>query len=299
MKCKTLIIWSALLLLGGLQGYAQQELSHYASGEEGIKCATMPGPGWYSRMYVDHYKATTLRDAGGDVIDIGFDLDITVFAPNIIWFPDFKFFGADYGMYMVLPVVRQELTIELAGIHETAHGLGDINFNPLLLSWHTPRSDIVATFSMYIPTGDYDPQNVVNPGYGYYTYMLSLGATCYSKDRAWSGAFISRYEFNSEKDGIDVKPGERFQFDWGVARNVAQLWEVGLAGFCSWQVADDTGADVVWDPSDHDRLFAIGPEVSYFHYPSTLNISLKHLVEFGGRDRPEGSATWLTLTKIM
>lgn len=292
-------VTALVLVFGAVSGFSQQEIGHYANGEEGIKGASMPGPGIYGRLYLDYYVANALKDADGNVQDIGFNLDLQVAAPCFVWFPPVKILGADYGMYMVVPIVRQEITIEDFGVQATGRGLGDICLNPVLLSWHGAKGDVTAGLGTYIPTGDFDPAKTANPGFGYSTYMLTLGGTYFPEgQRVISMSALGRYEVNSKKDGIDIQPGDRFQFDWGIGANLSRVWEVGMAGFCSWQVTDDTGDDVTWDASVHDRIFGIGPEISFFAFPSKLNTSLRYAQEFGARDRPEGHSTWLTLTQI-
>jgi hypothetical protein len=63
-------------------------------------------------------------------------------------------------------------------------------------------------------------------------------------------------------------------------------------------VTDDSGSDVSWDKSVHDRVWAIGPEVSTFLPCLRLGISLRGLREFDAVDRSEGYTIVLNLTKI-
>jgi hypothetical protein len=53
----------------------------------------------------------------------------------------------------------------------------------------------------------------------------------------------------------------------------------------------------VWDKGVHDRVFAVGPEVSVFIPPAKSFLSLRSLWEFEAKDRTEGQVTALTLTK--
>ena len=72
-----------------------------------------------------------------------------------------------------------------------------------------------------------------------------------------------------------------------------------MAGYCHWQVTDDSGSDVTWNKNDHDEVYGIGPEVVYFVQPWKLFISLRHIWEFEAKNRPEGHITTLTFTKIL
>ncbi len=74
------------------------------------------------------------------------------------------------------------------------------------------------------------------------------------------------------------------------------LLDVGLSSYASWQMTDDKGKDVA-DPSTHDRIFGIGPEIHYFLPKYGFGIQFRHWTEFGGRDRSQGQITTLTLVK--
>ena len=134
-----------------------------------------------------------------------------------------------------------------------------------------------------------------------YTTMFTLGGTYYFDEaKTWSASILGRYEIHhSDYRDTDIEPGDDFHFEWGVGKTLAQVWDVGVVGYCQWQVTEDSGSG---STSDKDRGYAIGPEVSVFIPPQKLFVSLRSEFEFstegdaGGR--PEGNRTWLILTKI-
>ena len=93
-----------------------------------------------------------------------------------------------------------------------------------------------------------------------------------------------------------MRPGNDFHFEWGIGKTLAKIWDVGLAGYCQWQVTDDSGSDAR-DKSVHDRIFAVGPEVSVFIPAAKSFLSLRSLWEFEAKDRTEGQVIALTLTR--
>jgi len=93
-----------------------------------------------------------------------------------------------------------------------------------------------------------------------------------------------------------VRPGNDLHFEWGIGKALGKIWDVGLAGYCQWQLTDDSGLDAR-DKSVHDRVLAVGPEVSVFIPPAKSFLSLRSLWEFGAIDRTEGHVTALTLTR--
>ena len=97
----------------------------------------------------------------------------------------------------------------------------------------------------------------------------------------------------------DTKPGDDFHFEWGIGKTLARVWDVGVVGYCQWQLEEDKGSTAV---PEKDRAYAAGPEVSMFYPPWMTQFSLRSLWEFGveGRanGRPEGNRTFLVITKI-
>ena len=286
--------------MGTLSGIAfASETGHYVNGGEGIKAATLPPPGFYYRMYNVFYNTDKLTDKDGNNLDVGFDLSVYSLVNRFVWISNMKILGADFGATVVIPLVYTDIEINALGIKDDKFSLGDIAVEPFVLSWHGPRYDAVFGLAVYVPTGEYDRNKPASPGKDFWTGMISIGGTYYlDAEKTWSASILGRYEIHSEKDETDVRPGDDFHFEWGIGKTLAKIWDVGLTGYCQWQVTDDRGSDVTWDKSVHDRVYAIGPEVSVFIPPAKLSVSLRSQWEFGAEDRPEGNITTLIFTKI-
>jgi len=290
------VLFITLGLMGMLIGSGFAD-NHYVNGVEGIKAATVPPPGLYYRMYNVFYNADTYTDSDGNELQIDFDVSVYAMVNRLIWVTEKKFLGADFFMDIVIPLVYTDIEIGALGVKDDEFGLGDINIEPFGLSWHGPRYDAAFGLSVFIPTGDSDEP--ASPGEDMWTGMLTLGGTYYlDNEKTWSASILGRYEIHSEKSDTNITPGDDFHFEWGVGKTLAKVWDVGLTGYCHWQVTDDSGSDVTWDKDDHDRVYAIGPEVSLFYPPAKLFISLRSQWEFDAEDRSEGNCTTLTFTKI-
>ncbi len=290
-----------VLILFGFAGMAfAGETGHYVNGVEGIKCSTLPPPGLYYKLYNALYTSNELRDKNGDKVPLSFDL--TVFAPvsRFLWVTDQKVLGANFFMDATIPLTYTDISIRETGVSDTRVGLGDINIEPVGLSWHGRRYDAAAALSLWTPTGAYDESEPASPGKDFWTLMVTAGGTYYlDVGRTWAASILMRYEIHSEKRDADVTPGEDFLFEWGVSKTLAEIWDVGLTGYCSWQVENDSGVDVTWDKDVHDRAFAIGPEASVFLPSITTGISMRLQWEIETQDRPRGVMATLTFTKVL
>ncbi len=299
---KTLIVVSAVLgVLGILFGNAYGET--YLNGTEGLKCATLPPPGFYYKMYNAYITSDALINNDGDEF-FNFEMKSFASAQRFIWvFKDIKILGADYAVDIVIPVIYRDIKIKEPGVDESAWQLGDILLEPFDLAWHYDRYDGAAALGLFVPTGAHD--DWADPGEDMYTVMLTLGGTYYFDEaRTWTFSLLSRYEIHSRKrtgtasgDG-DVKPGDDFHFEWGIGKTIDRIWDVGLVGYCQWQVEEDKGSGA---PAGKDRGFSVGPEVSMFYPPWKTFFSLRSEWEFGvkGRSsgRPEGNRTFFVITK--
>jgi len=292
-----LIIVIILFTLSGI-GHTG-ETGHYVNGLEGIKAATVPGPGLYYKIYNLLYNADELTDKDGNELDVNFDVSVFATAHRLIWVSPIKILGADYVADATIPFIYTDIEVKATGISDKAFALGDICIEPLSLCWHGSRYDAAFGLAAYLPVGKYDQNDAASPGKDFWTGMLTLGGTYYFDiKKTWSGSILSRYEIHSKKSKSDVKPGNDFHFEWGIGKTLAKNWDVGLAGYCQWQVTDDSGSDVSWDKSVHDRVWATGPEVSTFLPSLKFGISLRGLREFDAVDRSEGYVIDLNLTKI-
>ena len=296
MKNRLLIMGIAIMLSGSVTA---TETGHYVNGVEGIKASSIPPPGLYWRMYHAYYTADRLTDSHKHSLDVGFNVNVYAFVNRLVWISETKMLGGNMGADLVVPLINTDLEISALGISNDEFGLGDIAVEPLLISWHGARYDAGFGLAAYVPTGEYDSTQPASAGKGFWTGMLTLGGTYYlDADRSWSAAVLGRYEIHSNKDGSDVRPGDECHFEWGIGKTLAKTIDVGLTGYCHWQVTDDRGSDVTWDASVHDKVLAIGPEINIFIPSSKFCVSLRSQREFDARDRSEGNISCLTLTKI-
>jgi hypothetical protein len=271
---------------------------HYVSGVEGIKAATLPPEGIYWRMYNVFYTADDLRDKNGDEIDVDFDVNVYALVNRLVYSSGIELLGANLVADICVPLVYTDISMKAGGMtlfDDNEFGLGDILIEPAILAWHGPRWDAALGVGVYLPTGDFDADEPASPGKGFWTGMLTAGATFYFDEaRTWSASILSRYEIHSEQEDTDVTYGDDFHFEWGLGKTVAKIWDVGLAGYCRWQVTDDSGPGTT---NDREEAYAVGPEVSVFVPDWGLGVSLRSLWEFENKVNSQGNVTTLMIMK--
>ena len=289
--CSVMVLVLMILSSAGFAGDA-----HYVNGVEGIKAATLPPPGLYGRLYGAYYHADTVTDDNGDKADIGFDVTVYAAVPRLIWVSPYEILGGNYFADVIAPILQTEVSVDVAGVDDDEFGLGDVCVEPFGISWHGARYDAAVALAGYLPTGEYDEDNSASPGKDMWTFMSTAGATVYADaEKTWSASILSRYEIHSEQEDENYTPGDDFHFEWGLGKTLNKTLDVGVAGYCRWQVTDDETDGV--EDSDKVSVMAAGPEVSLFIPSKVLFVSARYLWEFDAKNTSEGSIGVITLTK--
>jgi hypothetical protein len=290
------------LLIAGLFAFPSlvqaQPTDHYVPGSEGIKAASLPPPGLWLRDYNSFYYAGQVNDAHGNKIGAA-DASAFVYAnvPRLLWITDVQVLGGYLGVDALLPLVYTEIKANTPGgpFHNQTFGIGDV-FAEGTWSRHLQQWDLALGAGVWAPTGDFDMNNPTLAGKGYWTEMLTAGATWYpDQEKRWSLSVLNRYEFNQEQRDTDITPGQAYTVEGGLSYGVTKTIDVGAVGYYQQLVTGDTG------PSNlqraHDRVAAIGPEVSAFFPSMMLGLSLRYEYEFLAESRLQGHTVTLTLTK--
>jgi hypothetical protein len=291
------VAFITLGLIGVCVGISIAAENEYPNGIEGIKAGSVPPPGFYYKMYNVLYTADTITDNNGDNLDLDFDLNLFVNAHRFLWVSNHEILGGNYGADIIVPLFDVDLEIGKLAVNDNQAGLGDICIEPFVLSWHCPQYDAAIGLAFFAPTGKYDITEPASPGKDMWTGMITAGGTYYfDLEKTWSASILARYEIHGQKGESDLKPGNDFHFEWGVAKTLAKIWDVGLTGYCQWQVTDDSGTQGA--RVDKDSVYAVGPEVSVFIPSGAFFLSLRSQWEFSAKERSEGNFTTLTITKI-
>lgn len=284
-----------LAVLAPFNSYAGS--GHYASGGEGLLAATLPPEGVYWRSYLTYYDSYQNKDKNGSNTPGNFNLDSIGWINRFIFSTDFKILGANYLTDIVIPLGYTNIKISDTGYksHEQQFGLGDIMWDPIILAWHGNRYDAVAGFGVYFPTGIFHKNNPAIQGKGYFTFMPTLGGTLYlDEEKSWHASILARYEIHTRQMDSDITYGNDFHFEYGVGKSFAEIYRLGVAGFCHWQVSDDYGKNAT---DARKEVYGLGPEfqVDIPAWKSTLSVRV--LKEFGAKATTEGVLGVLTFTK--
>jgi hypothetical protein len=264
-----------------------QPSAHYVPGVEGIKGASLPPPGFWLRDYNAAYYTEQANDSQGNKA-ANQKAFIYANVPRLLWITDTKVLGGYLGLDALLPLQYTYVK----GFDQT-FGIGDL-FVEGTWSSHLKQFDLALGYGAWAPTGDTASGPTTRAGAGYWTHMLTAGATWYiDNDKRWAVSALNRYEFSTEKEDTEQIPGQAYTLEYGVSYGVTKTVDVGAAGYYQMQVTPTTGS-AWWE---RNRVAGVGPEISAFFPQWMLGVSFRYAYEFMAENRFQGHTFALTITK--
>ena len=239
-----LVAIACLALAAGRPAPAQQDIGHKILGGVGIDAGVQSQPGLYIASRIVRYGATQLRNRDGAVVPLqGLDLDAwgATFGAAYVTKPSSK--KAPYLSFALsAPLAKLSLSVDDPRVQIDRSGFADLYVQPLKLGWRLTGLDLVSSYSVYAPTGRFEPRGGSGMGRGFWTQELSLGGAAFQEgNRMRRVSALASYDVNSRKRGIDITRGNTLQVQGGGGFPVAKVLTMGLAGYALWQVTDDRG----------------------------------------------------------
>ena len=317
------IIGMFLITLSSAYGQVVSPLQsgHYSPAVANIRDFATPPPGlfvlWYnvyasSDKYIDRdgneFNSIRLDQIHPNLPNIDVDLKLDGFAsiPSLFWASHYKLLGgARYmaGISANYISADASLVTERSGIIiDTTYtrkvegknsGFSDLFVVPMGLSWGFEQVDFTFMYGIYAPTGRYETGSDDAIGMGFWTHQLQgIGYYYPVPDKSTAVMLGLTYELNSKIKDVDVKPGNRLTLEWGISQYFSERLELGIQGGHNWQISDDTGEDVFWDPTFYDRKSSIALGANYWVWNERLSVALKYGFDFAIRQRFKNTS-WL------
>ena len=264
--------------------------------------------------------------------DVDVDLELKGFAtvPALAWASTFEVLGARY-IAAISPnfvVADYTLVAEAGGpgfepvenrtLQGDVSGFSDLLVAPVGLSWGLGRFgdesstsseesaseglptaqpfNLTFTYAFAAPTGRYETGADDNIGLGFWTHQFQAFGYFFPFEHQATGIMAGlTYELNGQIKDVDVTPGRRLSLDWGVSQYLAPWFELGVQGAHNWQVTDDSGSDVFWDPTLHDKKNSLLFSAGFWPWEQRFYVSAKYGFEYGARQRFKSNNLMLNL----
>ena len=310
--------------------YLQVPLVHYHArklrgGDHGTATSATPitspiaVPGLRSevRIKADTYAALPRLTYLSTTRVLGANLGFTVMLPVVKRKADFTASPIFAGTPLAAASPTQQAAVA-AGINSRLDltsdgnetGLGDLELSPIF-HWEIGDNQALNFApTIVLPTGKYDVKQRVNPGYGnFYTFRPSVQYSFIGD--GWDFGARTVFSFNTRNKDNGYYSGTMFNVDWQLMRFVSDDVRVGLQGYFVRQLSKDTqdlskfSQQEITDKNlqkeivngNRSSVTAVGPAVGWVVNGGEALVEGKFLQEFGARNRTEGSAFWLSISK--
>jgi hypothetical protein len=311
------------------------EIGHFNGGVMDIRDYFLPDPGIYGIVYNYYYFSDRLNNGSGDKISsatvpapggpvpVNVDVNIHMYAlvPAIIWSTSCKLWGVRYGGYIAPSFANNSLEADLSvatgaggSVRNSSFGVGDLYVQPVWLDWAAQHWDLSLAYGFYAPAGRYDTRNVTLPGganvtvesahnigLGYWTQQAQAGVAWYPMtNKATAVTAVGTYEYNSEKQDSDIKPGQMITVNWGASQylplssNHHLLLEAGPAGYDSYQITDSTGGNALM-ANAKSVVHAAGGQIGLTYVPWNAFLTFHSFYEYSAASRFQGASIGLNL----
>lgn len=190
----------------------------------------------------------------------------------------------------------------LAGRSGSNFGVGDLEMAPLLHWEIGDHQSVTLTPTLVFPTGEYDKNKAVNPGFGkYYTFRPSMQYGFIGD--GWDVGARAVLSFNTRNTETDYRSGNMFNLDFALMKFVSEDIRLGLQGYVVQQFTKDTSdnateqAAIDAEGGRKMRVYGLGPALAWIVNGGEMMVEGKVIKEFNARNRAEGATYMLTVSK--
>ncbi len=265
------------------------------------------GPGLYFAQYVSYYTADKLTGSNGAPLPLpNQNLDVWVSLTQFIYMWDSNVQIGDFelpakpALDVLIPLVNADLNTAPAPLTANS-GVGDLLIGPALqfdpiMGPNGPRfvQRIEAQFN--IPTGEYSPLAVVNPGANFFSFNPYWAGTAFitPKDTVsfrahylWCAENNDPNPFITPPGTTSTRAGDAFHINFAAEHEVIEKkLRVGVNGYYLKQTTD-AQANGVNVAGSREQVLGIGPG-AILSFSQTRHVFCNLYWETDAENRPEG-----------
>ena len=288
---------------------------HYLPGATSSFIDALPGKEAFA--YVNAFTYYSGSASGSKQLELGANIvaningnvyaDTSIFLYETPW----KIGDFQYAVALAVPYVWMDVrgTVQLGSRlppgtrRDTASGIGDIEFFPLMLGWKKGDVNAALTLGIYAPTGDFKAGALANIGKNYWTFEPGLSVSWLSSKIGTEVSLFTGFDFNTNNDATDYHSGSVFHADATVAQHLPLgkgIIGVGVNGFYYQQISADSGTGAKLGGFE-GRTVGVGPVLSYatkIGGKTDMVAELKWLPEIGTQKRLQGDTIWFKLAFV-
>ncbi len=213
--------------------------------------------------------------------------------------------GGKYATGIVIPYLSVDVkgSVQAGPLsrnaHDSASGIADLQFFPLMLVWNAGDLKWGGNFGVYAPTGGYTTGKLANTGKNYWTFEPALNFSYLSTTNGRELTGFAGFDVNTMNDATQYQSGTQFHLDVTAAQHLPLLGGIagiGANAFFYQQISGDSGSGARLG-SFEGMTAGIGPVLSYVYKIGSANLvaEAKWLPEIDTTKRPQGNIAWVKL----
>lgn len=290
----------------------------YSAGIGGSDMTTPVVPGMYFQAPMVAYHANKIKGNDGkqrQVLGAPIKIDTDTYAvlPRLTYISNHRLLGAHVGVTAMLPLVKRKAALHtvdasspLASIvsakNSSVSGVADLEVSPVMHWEIGDHQSVTFAPTLVMPVGDFKETRRANPGFGdYFTFRPSVQYAFIGD--GWDLGGRAVMSFNTRNKDSEYYSGKIFNFDWQAMTFVSEDIRVGVQGYFVRQLESDSSKNALdqlqidMEKGSKASVNAIGPAVAWLMNGGEMLIEGKFLKEFGAKNRTQGQAFWLTISK--
>ena len=295
----------------------------YSAGIGGSDMTTPVVPGLYFQAPMVAYHANKIKGNDGKqltflnpVAKVEIDTDTYAVLPRLTYISSHRLLGAHVGVTAMLPIVKRKATFDapdavgpyalirsgVQGFTGSETGVADLEVSPVMHWEIGDHQSVMFAPTIVMPLGDFKANQRVNAGFGdYYTFRPSVQYAFIGD--GWDLGGRAVMSFNTRNKDTGYRTGNVFNFDWQAMTFVSEDIRLGVQGYFVRQLQVDTSnvaskqVDINAQGGSKASVNGIGPAVAWLKNGGEMLIEAKFVKEFGAKNRTEGQAFWLTVSK--
>jgi hypothetical protein len=225
------------------------------------------GPGGLFEVIGNGYVASQFNDASGRAVTGQNRQSIGSVIFHLAYVSNLPLAGGLLGAEALIPFSTLHLAVPETP-PATEGGLGDVTVAPFiewskLPVWQRPLSIRLAVQAT-APTGQYSPNDPINPGSDAWQVSPYLAFTWRVSDR-WEISGRSIYDWSGRSgrppvslDAANTQAGGQFAQNLSVSAAITDHWRFGVASYGIWQLAG-TRVNGLAVPKSRQQAIAVGP----------------------------------------
>jgi hypothetical protein len=265
---RILLAFSILGMAACPAGAVETGFSIYPKGFSDFMSGVVPPqPGVYFSAIYYHFNGSADAAVRNGAAEFGVGTSMDVGFLRGTYVTDTDYLGGRYAMGGTIPVAGAGLNASLVGPKAAAtvnagnSGFGDSIFTPVLLGWDNDKWHWNTSFSIYVPTGGYEPGQL-NIGRNVVGFMPAGALTWFDPASGWDISGALTFVSMTKNDATDYQSGDLLHLDWAVGNHITPNWEIGLAANLVQQFTGDSGTGAKLGPFKA-QSFGLGPAVNY------------------------------------